>query len=98
MVKGPWAGPAHTAGLRLCPKPQMRANTMDMTGKTVMITGASRGIGAAAAKVFADAGANVALLARGQSAIADLAGDIGASALAIPCNVARYSDVHTAVE
>ena len=63
-----------------------------------MITGASRGIGAAAAKVFADAGANVALLARGQNAIADLAGDIGERALAIPCNVARYSDVHTAVE
>ncbi len=71
---------------------------MDMTGKTVMITGASRGIGAAAAKVFAGAGANVALLARGQSDIADLAGEIGERALAIPCNVARYSDMMTAVE
>lgn len=63
-----------------------------------MITGASRGIGAAAAKVFAQAGANVALLARGQSEIADLAGEIGERALAIPCNVARYVDVLTAVE
>ncbi len=32
----------------------------DMTGKTVLITGASRGIGAAAAQAFAAAGANVA--------------------------------------
>jgi NAD(P)-dependent dehydrogenase (short-subunit alcohol dehydrogenase family) len=71
---------------------------MDMTGKTVMITGASRGIGAEAARVFAKAGANVALLARGQREIADLAGEIGAQALAIPCNVARYSDLAGAVE
>ncbi|WP_227269922.1 SDR family oxidoreductase [Roseobacter weihaiensis] len=71
---------------------------MDMTGKTVMITGASRGIGAEAARVFAQAGANVALLARGQSEIADLAGEIGPKALAIPCNVARYSEMAAAVE
>lgn len=71
---------------------------MDMTGKTVMITGASRGIGAEAARIFAQAGANVALLARGQSEIADLAGEIGAQALAIPCNVARYSEMAAAVE
>lgn len=71
---------------------------MDMTNKTVMITGASRGIGAEAARVFAGAGANVALLARGQSAIADLAGEIGQQAIAIPCNVANYVEVAAAVE
>ena len=71
---------------------------MDMTGKTVMITGASRGIGAQAARVFAAAGANVALLARSQDAIADLAGEIGDKAIAIPCNVARFSEVSAAVE
>ncbi|MEM9499746.1 MAG: SDR family oxidoreductase [Pseudomonadota bacterium] len=71
---------------------------MDMTGKTVIVTGASRGIGAEVARIFAAAGANVALLARGQRQIADLAGEIGPSALAIPCNVARYSDVATAVQ
>ncbi len=70
---------------------------MDMTGKTVMITGASRGIGAEAARVFAAAGANVALLARSQEAIADLAGEIGQSAIAIPCNVARFGEMASAV-
>jgi len=70
---------------------------LDMTGKTVAITGASRGIGAEAARVFAAAGANVALLARGQAQIADLAGEIGETALAIPCNVARYTDVAMAM-
>ncbi len=70
---------------------------MDMTGKTVMITGASRGIGAETARVFAAAGANVALLARGQEAIADLAGEIGKTAIAIPCNVARHAEMSAAV-
>ncbi|MCV3270196.1 SDR family oxidoreductase [Roseobacter sinensis] len=71
---------------------------MDMTGKTVLITGASRGIGAETARVFARAGANVALVARGQTEIADLAGEIGQQAIAIPCNVASNREVSAAVE
>jgi NAD(P)-dependent dehydrogenase (short-subunit alcohol dehydrogenase family) len=71
---------------------------MDMRGKTVMITGASRGIGAQAARVFEAAGANVALVARSQDDIANLAGELGQRALAIPCNVARYSEVLAAVD
>ena len=62
-----------------------------------MITGASRGIGAAAARIFADAGANVALVARSQDAIGALAQDIGERALAIPCDVSRYWEVEAAV-
>ncbi|MEL7211048.1 MAG: SDR family oxidoreductase [Pseudomonadota bacterium] len=71
---------------------------MDMTGKTVLITGASRGIGAEAARVFAGAGGNVALLARSEEAIADLAGEIGPQALAIPCDVSRYWEMQAAVD
>ena len=69
----------------------------DLSDKTILITGASRGIGAAAARAFAAAGGRVALLARGTEAIADLAGEIGKSALAIPCDVARWSEVERAV-
>ena len=76
----------------------MAKHYMDMTGKTVMITGASRGIGAEAARVFAEANANVVLLARSQDAIADLAGEIGKTAIAIPCNVARFGEMSSAVE
>ena len=71
---------------------------MDMKDKVVMVTGASRGIGAEAARVFAAAGAKVALLARSQDAIAELAGEIGQAAIAIPCNVARYGEMAAAVD
>ena len=70
---------------------------INMVGKTVLITGASRGIGAAAARAFAAAGANVALVARSTDDIAAIAGDIGEKALAIPCDVARYTEVETAI-
>lgn len=70
----------------------------DVAGKTVLITGASRGIGAAAARVFADAGANVVLVARNRDAVAELAGQIGEQALAVPCDVSRYWEVEAAVQ
>ena len=70
----------------------------DMAGKCVMITGASRGIGEAAARVFADAGANVVLMARSEDRIATIAGEIGERALAVPCDVSRFWEVQSAVE
>ena len=70
---------------------------MAVNGKTVMITGASRGIGEAAAREFASAGARVVLTARGADAIGRIAGEIGDSALAVPCDVSRYADVEAAV-
>ncbi|MGH1464675.1 MAG: SDR family oxidoreductase [Cognatishimia sp.] len=70
----------------------------NMQGKTVLITGASRGIGAAAARVFADAGANVALVARDHEAIADLTRELGRNAMAIPCDVSRYWEMEKALD
>ncbi len=68
-----------------------------MQGKVVAITGASRGIGAAAARAFAAAGAKVALFARSQREIDALAAEIGAEALAMRCDVADWSSVEQAV-
>lgn len=68
-----------------------------MQGKVVSITGASRGIGAAAARVFAAAGAKVALLARSGAEIETLAAEIGPDALAVVCDVAEWDSVQAAV-
>ena len=70
----------------------------DMTGKTVLITGASRGIGEAAAHIFAQAGANVVLTARGTSQTQAIADAIGERALALPCDVSKWDDVKAAVD
>ena len=69
-----------------------------MQDRIVAITGASRGIGAAAARAFAAAGAKVALLARSEAEITALAGDIGRDrAMALPCDVADAGQVTTAL-
>lgn len=71
----------------------------DLTGKVALITGASRGIGAETARVFAAAGARVALVARSEDAVADLAGELGPdAALAIPCDVSRPWELAAAVD
>ena len=49
----------------------------DFTGKIVVITGASRGIGRAAALAFAKAGAHVVAIAKTQGALEDLDHEIG---------------------
>lgn len=69
-----------------------------MQGRVVVITGASRGIGAAAARVFAAAGARVALLARSTGAVEGLAAEIGPQALALGCDVADAQALQAVVD
>ena len=71
---------------------------MDLQRKTVVVTGASRGIGEAAARAFSEAGANVVLLARSGDAIGRIARDIGDKALAVTCDVSSWSQVKAAVD
>jgi short-subunit dehydrogenase len=53
---------------------------MELTGRRVLITGASRGIGESLARTFAERGANVALVARDADALEKLAADTGGTA------------------
>lgn len=66
-----------------------------MQGKVVAITGASRGIGAAAARAFAAAGAHVVLMARSVADLTPLASETGG--LALHCDVADWTSVNAAV-
>ena len=70
---------------------------MDLLNKTAIITGASRGIGAEAARAFVAAGANVLLLARGRAEIEALAAELGDQALARTCDVSNPDDLVSAV-
>lgn len=58
-----------------------------MTRRTMFITGASSGIGAATARAAAEAGWNVGLFARSGDRVAALAEELGEAALALPGDV-----------
>lgn len=67
-----------------------------LQGKVAIVTGASRGIGKAAARAFARAGAVVALAARDAAALDENVAEIqaaGGNALACPCDVADEASV-----
>ena len=66
--------------------------------KTLLITGASTGIGEATAIAAARAGWNVALLARSEPKLEALAAKIGDTALALPCDVTDREALADAVE
>lgn len=67
-----------------------------LDGKTAVVTGASRGIGAAIATTLAGAGARVALLARSESSLTRLAAKIGNGAEAVVCDVTDVNSVANA--
>lgn len=68
-----------------------------LTGKTALITGASRGIGEATGRYLAEQGMNVVLAARSAGAIERIAGEIGDHAIAVSGDVANYDDVQRMV-
>jgi len=69
-----------------------------LTGQIAAITGAGGAIGEAAAKAFADAGAEVALLDLDETATQAKAKAIGASALAVRCDVTSALSVRNALD
>ncbi len=76
-----------------------------LAGKVVLVAGASRGIGAAAVRVFAEAGASVVAAARSREAVEALVGQVsgaGGEAAAVVADVTEPDQVErlvaTAVE
>ena len=67
-----------------------------LSGKTALITGASRGIGAAIAKKFAEGGANVAIVYQSSDEKAETvraeAESLGVTAKIYKCNVAEFDE------
>ncbi len=71
-------------------------NLFDLTGKNAFVTGASRGIGRSIAVGLAAAGADVALVARGEDGLAATAADItalGRKGFVIPADVTSQQAV-----
>ncbi|HEX3014222.1 MAG TPA: SDR family oxidoreductase, partial [Methanobacterium sp.] len=76
-------------------------NYFDLKGKVAVVTGASGGLGADAARAYAQEGADVALLARRKEKLEALAKEIestGVKALAVQCDVADEESVKKAID
>jgi NAD(P)-dependent dehydrogenase (short-subunit alcohol dehydrogenase family) len=72
-----------------------------MADKTILVTGASRGLGEAAARQVAKLGANVVLMARTENALLSVQDEIrrfGGDALAVPGDVTSLDDCRRAVD
>ena len=71
----------------------------DLTGKVAVVTGASSGLGRDAAMAYAQAGADVALLARRIDRLEEVKREIektGRKALAVACDVTDEESVKNA--
>lgn len=75
-------------------------NKISFTGRTVIITGGSRGLGLVMARQLAREGANVALLARNKADLQTAEKELlkrGAKVIAISCDVSRRNEVQAAI-
>jgi NAD(P)-dependent dehydrogenase (short-subunit alcohol dehydrogenase family) len=74
----------------------------DLTGKSAIITGSSRGIGKAIAEAFADQGARVTISSRKPGPCEEVAAAINkkhgeGTAIAVPANISSKDDLHNLV-
>ncbi|WP_252259336.1 SDR family NAD(P)-dependent oxidoreductase [Erythrobacter aurantius] len=67
--------------------------SVDLSGRTALVTGASSGLGARFGRILAANGARVALGARRKDRLEALADEIGESAAAIAMDVAQEADI-----
>lgn len=68
-----------------------------LEGRVAVITGGASGIGAATARTFVAEGARVLIANLQGEVAANLAAELGTSAMAVACNVAREADVAHAI-
>lgn len=69
-----------------------------LDGKTALITGGSSGIGLAAAKLFQEHGARVAITGRSDESLAAARGVLGSQAILCKSDTSNLEDIHSLME
>jgi 3-oxoacyl-[acyl-carrier protein] reductase len=73
------------------------AHSIDLSGKTALVTGSTRGIGLAIAQTLYAAGAKVAVVGRDAARASEVASALGSRAAGVACDVAQEDQVVAAV-
>src|SRR4051812_10962871 len=96
-----WLLAAASVGLALAIRDRARRQRcISFAGKTVLITGGSRGLGLEMARLFADQGARLALCARDLDELKraqDELTQFGAEVFILPCDITKRSEIYDAV-
>ena len=69
-----------------------------LEGKNALVTGASRGLGAAMARGFAEAGAAVALVARSETDLSEMASTITGRTAVIPADLSQLDEIPALID
>jgi NADP-dependent 3-hydroxy acid dehydrogenase YdfG len=72
--------------------------TVDLAGRRILVTGASSGIGAATCRAIVDCGGAVAMLARREERLAELAEELGDRAVGVRADVTDDDELAAGIE
>lgn len=70
---------------------------IDLSGKTAIVTGSTRGIGRAVAQALSDSGARVAVVGRDRERASQVASEIGNNAAGFACDVTDTAQIATLI-
>ena len=76
----------------------MTTTDRPLAGRSIVVTGASRGIGLATARALAGAGARILCIARTGARLDEAVASLGYGAAAIPCDLASADEIDHAVD
>lgn len=76
----------------------MTATGQPLEGQSIVVTGASRGIGLATARTLAAAGARIFCIARAGARLDAAVASLGYAAVAVPCDLASGDEIDRAAE